>query len=705
MTASAVTNITHNSAIRLSADIGGTFTDVVLETPEKLYSCKVLTTPKAPELAVMEGVDQLLNESGLSGRDVELFIHGTTLATNALIERKGARTAFITTEGFRDVLAMGFEKRFDAYDIHLEGPVELVPRPWRWTVAERIASDGTVLIPLDENQVRQLGEILLENRIESVAIGFMHAWAYPEHEERTRQILTSILGERVTICISSEVCPEIREYERFSSTVANAYVRPLMESYLLRLQQSIQKKGMNCALLLMMSGGGLTTLEQAARFPIRLVESGPAGGAILASHLARECNLDKVLAFDMGGTTAKICLINKGEPERTRRFEVARAWKNLKGSGLPLRIPVIDLVEIGAGGGSIGRIDALNRITVGPDSCGSEPGPACYGKGGIEPAVTDANLVLGRIDPDRFASGRIRLDIDQSHKALSAHIGQHLEMDSFWAAAGISEIVEENMANAARVHAIERGQDLEEFTMIAFGGSAPLHAGRLAQKLGIAKVLIPNGAGVGSAIGFLRAPVSFEVVRSDLSVLLKADPKKINDLLAVMRSEALEIVTSAVARDDLNEMRLAELRYVGQGHALSINIPTSQYGPLTMASLYAIVESFEKSYEQIYGLRVPYCDVEVVTWSVTISTPSTQVQTIHLPESTHTRHAKTHKNVWEPAVGEVQPFGIYWRFDLSPAELILGPALVVEDETTLVVPAGWAARLDEQGNLVMESLP
>lgn len=694
-----------NAPIRLAADIGGTFTDVVLETPSRRHSCKVLTTPRQPELAVMEGLERLLKASGLDSARIELFVHGTTLATNALIERKGARTAFVTTEGFRDVLAMGFEKRFDAYDTNLEGPTELVPRPWRLTVRERIAADGAVLLDLNEDDVRTAGARMREARIEAVAIGFMHAWAHPAHEQRARDILASILGPDVSICLSSEVCPEIREYERFSTTVANAYVRPLMGSYLFRLQESIRQKGLRCPMLLMMSGGGLTTLELAARYPIRLVESGPAGGAILAAHLARECGLDKVLAFDMGGTTAKICLINDGQPERSRRFEVGRVWKNLKGSGLPIRIPVIELVEIGAGGGSIGRVDALQRITVGPDSCGSEPGPACYGRGGELPAVTDANLVLGRIDPERFAAGRMPLDAALSRQALTRHVGAPLGMDAFWAAAGISEMVEENMANAARVHAIERGQDLDNFTMVAFGGAAPLHAGRLAQKLGITRVMVPAGAGVGSAIGFLRAPVSFEVVRSDLSVLLKMDPQVVEARLQAMQAEALAVVKTASAGAALNVLRLAELRYTGQGHELRVRLPPASDGPIDRAALEALVEAFEKAYEQIYGLRIPDGEVEVVTWSVTVSSLPQAVQPIALPDGTHQREALSTRPVWEPALGERCTFGLHWRFDLRTGEQVTGPALVAEDETTIVVPAGWVARLDEQGHLMMEVQP
>ena len=690
--------------VRLAADIGGTFTDVVLESHGQRHSCKVLTTHQAPEQGVMEGIGRLLQESGIAAAQIGLFIHGTTLATNALIERKGARTALLTTEGFRDVLAMGFEKRFDAYDIDLEGPSELVARPWRYTVRERVAADGTVLLPLDEQGVREAALRMREDGIEAVAIGFLHAWAHPGHEQRAREIVRSVLGDAVSICVSGEVCPEIREYERLSTTVANAYVRPMMASYLLRLQQRVRDQGLGCPLLLMMSGGGLATLEQAARFPIRLVESGPAGGALLAAHLSRECALDKVLAFDMGGTTAKICLINGGEPERSRRFEVARAWKNLKGSGLPIRIPVIELVEIGAGGGSIGRVDALRRITVGPDSCGSEPGPACYGRGGTQPAVTDANLLLGRIEPERFAAGRMALHPDLSEQALLRHVGEPLGMDAFWSAAGISEMVEENMANAARVHAIERGQDLDGFTMVAFGGAAPLHAGRLAQKLGMRRVLIPAGAGVGSAIGFLRAPISFEVVRSELALLSGMEAARVEDRLLAMREEALAVVSAASHGAPLQETRLAELRYAGQGHELRVRVPSREAGPVDAHMLAELAERFEREYEQTYGLRVPGSQVEVVTWSVTVSTLPELVEPSQWPPVSATRPPERSRSIWEPACGERQDFGVHWRFDLQPHERVAGPALVSEHETTVVIPAGWCARRDSHGHLLMEAV-
>jgi len=696
------------AATRLAADIGGTFTDVVLERGDRRWSCKVLTTPRAPELGVLDGVRRLLGASGAAPADVSLCLHGTTLATNALIERKGARTALLTTEGFRDVLEMGYEKRFDQFDVQIERPPELVPRPLRFVVTERVAADGTVLRPLDEDGVARAGAAIREAGVQAVAIGFLHGWAHPAHERRAHDILRSLLPDDVTICVSSEVCPELREYERFSTTCANAYVRPLMSGYLGRLDGALREMGLACPLLLMMSGGGLTTLEHAARFPIRLVESGPAGGAILAARIAAECGLDHVLAFDMGGTTAKVCLISDGRPERSRRFEIGRAWKNMKGSGLPVRVPVIELVEIGAGGGSVGRVDAMRRITVGPDSVGSEPGPACYGRGGTMPAVTDANLALGRIDPMRFAGGTLALDPERARVALVAQVGRALDMDAFWAAAGISEIVEENMANAARVHAIERGRAIGEFTMVAFGGGAPLHAGRLAQKLGIRRVVVPAGAGVGSAIGFLRAPVSFEVVRSDLTRVDDGFELAVANLrLDAMRAQARDVVVPAAGDAPLVESALLELRYAGQGHELRVPLfEASRYATdpaprLRAEDLPSIRERFESQYEAIYGLRIARGGIELVTWSLTLSTVVPPPERARVPDGARTEPID-HVTAWEPALGESVRFARVRRDTLAAGARIVGPALVVEDETTTVVPAHWIASVDTRGHLFLE---
>src|SRR5215468_1206056 len=488
---------------RLAVDIGGTFTDLCLERNGTLTSVKVLTTPRAPEEGVLSGLEEILEQTGVKPGDLGIIIHGTTLATNAIIERKGARTALIVTEGFRDSIEIAFEHRFEQYDIFMRKPPPLVPRDLRFGVPERLDGRGNVLIPLDESAVKALAPQLKAKGIESAAIGYMHAYLDGAHERRTREILAELLPG-LSITLSSEVSPEIREYERWSTAVANAYVQPVMERYLGRLDTALRARKFACPLYMMTSGGGLMTLDTARRLPIRLVESGPAGGAILAAGLARQCGLDKVLSFDMGGTTAKICLIDDGEPQHSRTFEVARQYRFLKGSGLPLRIPVIEMVEIGAGGGSIAYVDDLQRINVGPESAGAEPGPACYGRGGARPTVTDADVVLGRLDPGYFAGGTIPLEPDRAAAAIDRAIGAPLGLARLEAALGISEIVEENMANAARVHAVERGKDLQARTLIAFGGAAPLHAARLAEKLGIRRVLIPSGAGVGSA--FVAGP-------------------------------------------------------------------------------------------------------------------------------------------------------------------------------------------------------
>ena len=691
------------SRARLAADIGGTFTDLVLEHGDVRHSCKVLTTSQAPEQGVMQGIQRLLAESGLAPSDIGLILHGTTLATNALIERKGARTALLTTEGFRDVLEMGYEKRYEQYDVNIERPLELVPRPLRFGVHERLAADGTVLRALDEAGVRSAAQAMKALQVQAVAVGFLHAYAWPAHERRARELLAAELGPAVTICLSSEVCPEMREYERFSTTCANAYVRPLMAGYLQRLRSDLDAAGLGCPLLLMMSGGGLTTLELAARYPIRLVESGPAGGAILAATLGREIGAHNVMAFDMGGTTAKVCLIAGGEPERARRFEIGRIYRNLKGSGLPVRIPVIELVEIGAGGGSIGRVDALARITVGPDSAGAEPGPACYGRGGQAPTVTDANLVLGRIDAARFAGGRLALDEAVARAALEAEVGRPLQLDALWAAAGVCEIVEENMSNAARVHAVERGQSLPEFTMVAFGGGAPLHAARVAAKLGMARVLVPRGAGVGSAIGFLRAPMAFEVVRSSHGRLREAGLDTLNQRLDAMRAEALAVVAPAARGAGIHEgalrvERLAELRYEGQGHELRIAVPD---GALDGAAVQRMLADFDAAYLRNYGVTIPGAEVEVVTWSVTVSTAATAVTPATLPPACEPAPIGT-RPVWDPTTGRTLDFAQHWRFDLTPASRLAGPALVVEHETTTLVPPGWAAMVDSLGHLHLQ---
>jgi N-methylhydantoinase A len=685
--------------IKLAADIGGTFTDIVLEAGARRWSGKVLTTTQAPELGVIEGIEIVLAQSGVKAADVGVLIHGTTLATNALIERKGAKTAFITTEGFRDILEQGYEKRFDHYDLMIDRSVPLVPRTLRLTVRERLSADGDVLAPLDESAIPFVAAKLREEDVKAVAVGFLHAYAHDAHERRLRELLSAALPRDVTICISSEVAPEIREFERFSTTVANAYVRPLMAGYLHRLRDRLEAMGLAAPLFLMMSGGGLTTLETAVRFPIRLVESGPAGGAILASQIAAECGLGEVLSFDMGGTTAKICLLSDGEPERARKFEIARAYRDMKGSGIPVRIPVIEMVEIGAGGGSIARVDKLNRITVGPDSAGSTPGPVCYGRGGGEPAVTDANLVLGKIDPAYFAGGKIKLDEMAARSALRRNIGDRLGLRDFWPAAGVNEIVEENMANAARVHAIERGRDISGCTMIAFGGGAPLHACSLAEKVGIGAIIVPRGAGVGSAIGFLRAPVAYEITKSAVMSLENFDASRVNRLLQHMTHDARAVVAPALGGSPASVQIIADCRYVGQGHEIRVPVPLRA---LKSSDGVRIKAEFEILYEQVYGLRIPNQEAEAITWSVTVSSKPKAVKRAGKSAPRRAPAPRSRRQVYDPALGRQVAAPVYWRFDLPPGVRVRGPAIIAEDETSTIVGANFQARINSLGYIVLE---
>jgi N-methylhydantoinase A len=694
-----VTRTAHTQQKRIAVDIGGTFTDIVIEAEGKRWTRKVLTTSQAPERGVIEGTSELLAAIGLRPQDLDLFIHGTTLATNAIIERKGAATALIATEGFRDVLDIANEGRYDQYDIFIDQPVPLVPRNRRFTVPERINAQGAALLSLDEDAVSALLPELDQLRIESVAVVFLHAYANPAHERRLREILADA-RPGLAVTLSSEVCPEVREYERTSTAVANAYIQPLMAGYLGRLGEELAAIGFRCPVYFMTSGGGLTTLETAQRFPIRLVESGPAGGAILATFIAAELGENKVLSFDMGGTTAKICLIENLKPQASRAFEIDRAARFLKGSGLPLRIPVIEMVEIGAGGGSIAQIDAMRRITVGPESAGSEPGPACYGRGGAQPTVTDADLVLGRIDPVKFAAGRLPLDMGKAATALESRIGATLSFAVPLAAFGVAEIVDENMANAARVHSVERGKVIGDHTLIAFGGAAPLHAARLAEKLGIDRVIVPPNAGVGSAVGFLRAPISFEVVRSRYMRLSGFDPAAANAIIAEIRREAMAVVRPGAGTAALVELRACFMRYVGQGHEILVPLPGRDLAGADAEVLHA---AFEQAYVALFSRTIPHAQVEILTWTLTVTTEPERP-----PVRGHGRLPDTpapiagRRRLFDAAASADIDVPVYWRPDLRPGARLAGPAVIAEDETTTVVTAAFDAYINWQDCVVLE---
>ncbi|MBS0220403.1 MAG: hydantoinase/oxoprolinase family protein [Proteobacteria bacterium] len=681
---------------RVGVDIGGTFTDFAIEIGGRRLSRKVLTTAAAPEKGVLEGLAALLEDAGLSVDDVGLIIHGTTLATNALIERKGARTAFVTTDGFRDIVESGFESRYEQYDLTIDLPKPLVPRRWRFSVPERIDSTGRIHRPLDTDAVKALVPQFEREGIEAVAIGFLHSYINSEHENAAHRILQDALPG-LSYSLSSVVSPEMREYERFSTACANAYVQPRMATYLQALEVGLSAAGIDCPLLLMLSSGGLTTIETASRFPVRLVESGPAGGAIFSSHIARQCEYEKVLSFDMGGTTAKICLIDDFVPQTSRLFEVARVYRFRKGSGLPLRIPVIEMVEIGAGGGSIARVDSMNRITVGPDSAGSEPGPACYQRGGDQATVTDADLMLGRIDPEQFAGGKVPLDPAASGRALAANVGDALGSSDTLAAFGISEVVDENMANAARVHAIESGKDVTKRTLIAFGGAAPLHASRVAEKLNVSSFVVPTGAGVGSAVGFLQAPVAYEIVQSDHQRLQSFDLDRANGLLRQMTELARTVVEPAAFGSALEEKRMVFMRYVGQGHEISIPAPT---GPILACDIELLRKSFEEEYGRLYSRTVPASDVEILTWVVKVTAGIADAQKSKVPAHEPYQPKPTGKRrIFDSDIGKVVSVPVFQRESLKPGATFSGPAIVVESETTTIVSDKFKVHVNNLGYL------
>jgi len=684
---------------RLAIDIGGTFTDVVLEQDGELNTSKVLTTPAAPEDGVLNGIEEVLAKAGTAPGDIGMLLHGTTLATNAIIERKGANVALITTDGFRDVLEIGYESRFNQYDIFIDKPMPLVPRHRRFTVPERVDVHGRILLDLDEDAVKALLPKLDRAGVESIAIGFLHGYANPAHEQRAREIIEAALPD-VSITLSSEVCPEIREFERLTTATANAYVRPLIARYLNNLETRLSKIGIASPVLLMTSGGGLTTLETAARFPIRLVESGPAGGAILATGIAAELDLKKAISFDMGGTTAKICLIDDFAAQRAREFEVDRQARFRKGSGLPLRIPVIEMVEVGAGGGSIARVDALNQITIGPDSAGADPGPAAYGRGGEQPTITDADIHLGRIDPGRFAGGQVPLSPDRAEAVLSADIGKKLDLSSQMAAYGVTEMVDETMANAARVHAVEQGKAASDYTLIAFGGAAPLHAGRLAEKLSVERIIVPTHAGVGSAVGFLRAPVAYEVVRSRNMRLRQYDPEFVNAIFHEMYDEAKAVVEAGAPGSAVTEHRLAYMRYLGQGHEIAVNLPTR---PLTDDDADLVQASFDATYERFYQRTLPNAEVEALTWALTLTTASAPSETTSIePADSRDAQVAGSRAIFDPASGQIRDVPLHWRPDLVPGDAITGPAVIAENETSTFVPKNFDARIAANGFIIVE---
>lgn len=672
---------------RVGVDIGGTFTDIALDLDGVLHSTKILTDYAAPERAILKGVRAVAELAGIGLGDIDILIHGTTLATNALIERRGAKTAFVTTQGFRDVLEMRTENRFEQYDLDITLPPALIARADRFTVSERMNAEGRVLLPLDTASVEAVVEQIAAGGYESVAIGFIHAYANGAHERAVREAILKRLPD-VSVSISSEVSPQMREFERFNTVCANAYVKPAIKSYLDRLVVSLKEIGVGCPVYMIHSGGGIVSVESASEFPVRLVESGPAGGAIFAADIARRHGLETVLSFDMGGTTAKICLIENMVPKTAKTFEVARTYRFRKGSGMPISIPVVEMVEIGAGGGSIASVDSMRQIRVGPHSAASEPGPACYQRGGKNPTVTDADLLLGKLDPHNFAGGAIPLSVEASRRAMQDDIGSVIGLEPEAAAFGTCEMVDENMANAGRVHTVENGKDISDFTMITFGGAGPLHAARLCEKMGISTFLVPPGAGVGSAIGFLRAPFGYESVRSAVFNLSAFDHEAANATVDAMQAEALGFVEGGLDSGAPVIEKTLFMRYKGQGWDIPVPLALERFDEASAASLTSV---FESEYARFFGRAIEGLDVEIVSWSVKASSPLPPVDRVPPVTSGARKEPAGTRRLFEASQGVYRDAGIHERDSLKPGDVVEGPAVIVERETSTVLSAAFRA--------------
>jgi len=685
---------------RVGIDIGGTFTDMLLVGEDGTAAIgKTLTTPDDPSLAVENALRPVLENGVLKASQRGTLIHGTTLVTNALIERKGALTALLTTDGFRDAVEIAREHRYELYDLNLELPKPLVPRHLRFDVPERVAADGSVLQALDEDLVRRLVAELREKGIKAIGVCYLNCFRNPAHEKRTAEIIAEVAPE-IRVSLSSEVVAEIREYQRTSTTLVNVYVQKRVSDYLAQLQARLDEIGFVGSFFVMLSSGGIATRETASRFPVRLLESGPAAGALAAAQAGILAGHRDLLSFDMGGTTAKLCVIDDGQPAKTHEFEVDRVYRFRKGSGLPVRIPVIDMIELGAGGGSIARVDSLGLLKVGPDSSGADPGPVCYRQGGTEPTVTDADLVLGYLDANYFLGGKMQLDVEGARKALS-RLGSKLNMSIEQVAWGIHQIVNENMANAARAHLSERGKDPRRMPLYAFGGAGPVHGYRVAEILRLPALISPFGAGVGSTFGLLAAPLAFDFVRSAYSRLDDLDWQFANGLLDEMSLEGRKVLeSSGLSSAAISYQRTADMRYVGQGHEVSVNLPD---GILSSEHLLQIGLAFEETYKALYGRKGPDVPLEVINWRVVASGPVPEMN-FQLARDTANRSdaRKCTRSAYFPEQGRYVETTVYDRYALTPEMKFSGPAIVEERESTLIIGTHGNAHVDERLNVIVE---
>ncbi|MBM3524264.1 MAG: hydantoinase/oxoprolinase family protein, partial [Alphaproteobacteria bacterium] len=683
---------------RIGFDIGGTFTDFILHDGSsgaiRLYKC--LTTPDDPSRGALEGLEALARAQGIALAEVGEIVHGTTLVTNAIIERRGARLGLLTTKGFRDSLEMATEQRYDIYDLFLQFPAPLVPRSRRLEVDERVLADGSVLTPIILDEVRRAMTALVADGVEAVAVCFLHAYANPAHEKAVAELAAHEFP-RLAVSLASSVVGEIREYERAVTTCANAYVQPLMDRYLARLQDELARRGFGGRLMLMQSSGGLASPDMARAFPIRLLESGPAGGGLATALFGAQCGLKDMLSFDMGGTTAKACMIEDGRADIAAMMEAARVHRFKKGSGLPIKAPVIDMIEIGAGGGSLAAVDELGLLKVGPHSAGADPGPACYGKGGTQATVTDSNLLLGYLDPGYFLGGRMALDTKAAERALEA-LGKPLKLSAIEAAWGVHAVVSESMASAARVHMIEKGRDPRRYSMVGFGGAGPAHACRVARILGMREVIVPAACGAASALGFLAAPLSAERMRS-LPMVLDGD--RFEAAAAQAALQTLEddaraaLVAAGVPADKIRVRRSADMRLLGQMHEIEVPLPD---GRLARASIEEIAKRFDKVYEERYTHVYSGAVMEAITWRVAAEGPTPRLDIREASEGSNQRPASKGTR---PAYFEDRfvTTPVYDRYALRPGDRIEGPAIVEEREATTIVPPGDVLTVDDSLNM------
>jgi N-methylhydantoinase A len=688
---------------RFGFDIGGTFTDFVLidGASGTIRTYKTLTTPRDPARAVIEGWRALVDVDEVGADAIELAVHGTTLITNALIERAGAVTGLVTTKGFRDVLEMRKEMRYDIYDLLITLPDPLVPRPLRLEVDERVTATADVLRPLDPDELDAIAKTFREAGVEAVAVVFLHSYRNATHEQLAGQWLRENLPD-VAVSLSSEVAPEIREYERTSTTVTNAYVQPLAGSYLRALGDQLRREGFERNLYLMLSSGGITTLETAVRFPIRLLESGPAAGVLAAAFYGQLVGDRDLVSFDMGGTTAKMCLIKDGQPEMANTFEIARVHRFKRGSGLPVQVRSIELIEIGAGGGSIARVDDLGLLKVGPSSAGADPGPACYGLGGTEPTVTDADLVLGYLNPDNFLGGRMPLSVDAAAEAIGRVVAEPMGLTVLEAAWGIHQVVNENMTAATRIHVAERGADVRRMRMIAFGGAGPVHSDAIARALKMRGTIIPSGAGVTSALGFLTAPISFELARSVVGPLDENRLDELDEVYSQLEQEGRALLAGAgVAGDEMRFVRQADLRHMGQGHDIVLELPFPRLRGVDLET--ELEPLFYARYESVFGHAHRHLALEIVTCRLTASGPLPAL-TLEPERGAAAPSADAVREVrrvyFHDAGGFVETTA-YERASLAPGATFRGPAVIEEKDSTAVVAPGATVVVDPYLNLVV----